>query len=121
METEKRELAVAVKEARTAALDYLRQLREARREAIDNSELAVTWQAKAEEMTDEERVGRRAQELLAQQQAREEEATESRLAQLLAEQRAQLHMEAAEMRDALERKVAALRQVAGVRVIAGSR
>jgi len=110
MEMEKRELVVAVEEARTAALDYLRQLREARREAIDNSELAVTWQAKAEEMTDEERVGRRAQELLAQQQAREEEATEARLARLLAEQRAQLHMEAAEMRDALERKLASLRQ-----------
>ena len=75
VETEKRELVVALKEARTAALDYLRQLREARREAIDNSELAVTWQAKAEEMTDEERVGRRAQELLAQQQAREDEVS----------------------------------------------
>jgi len=94
------ELMVALDEARAAALDYLEQMQAAQRteEAVKHDLSVMRLKAEA------------AAELVALQgKVETEEATEERLAKMLADQRTQLLKEAAHMRAGLEKEIEMLR------------
>jgi len=104
------ELHACIDEARAAALDYLRQLKLAKREGGELKEIYDELKDQWEEMTDEERIGHAAKRLLASQDRQEQEATDARLERLLTAQRRQLLFEAAEMREGLEKQLVELKE-----------
>jgi len=108
-ESKTAELTVALQEARAASLEHLNQLKESLRQCAFERDAAATARIRADEAIEAERYAKMAQELMEKQQRQMKEEAEARLAKLLADQRRQLELEAAQIRGELETQLAAMR------------
>ena len=109
-EQKQAELNKALADARAASLEHLRQLKEALRQVAFERDAMNTMRVRADEALDSERSAKAAEDLMRQQLHDANTEAERRLAQLLADQRRQLELEAMQIRTELETQLAALRQ-----------